>query len=187
MKKLTLIAALTAGLSLSAVAATDIAGVKVNDQIQLQGKPLTLSGAGIRSKFFMDLYVGSLYSAATGVDADSVIHGEHASAIRLNIVSGLITSDKMIDTIEEGFENAAGDDFDALKPQIDRFIAVFNDKIVEGDQFTLLSLPGVGVEAYKNGQLLTLVEGERFRQALLGIWLGNKPADKDLKQEMLGQ
>ncbi|TKB51607.1 chalcone isomerase [Ferrimonas sediminicola] len=186
MNKLTLTATLLASLLLPAQAATEIAGVAVTDTIELQGKPLTLSGAGIRSKFFMDLYVGSLYSSEPGLDDQQAIEGNQTSAIRLNIVSGLITSDKMIDSIEEGFQGSAGKHYGQLKPKIDAFIAVFSDQIVEGDQFTLLSLPGVGVEAYKNGQLLTLIEGEAFRQALLGIWLGDKPADDDLKEAMLG-
>ncbi|WP_417346210.1 chalcone isomerase family protein [Ferrimonas sp.] len=186
MKKLTLAAALAASLLIPAQAATEIAGVAVDDTIELQGKPLALSGAGIRSKFFMDLYVGSLYSSESGLDQQLALEGNQTSAIRLNIVSGLITSDKMIDSIEEGFQSSAGDGYDQLKPKIDAFIAVFSDQIVEGDQFTLLSLPGVGVEAYKNGQLLTLIEGDEFRQALLGIWLGDDPADDDLKDAMLG-
>lgn len=185
MKKYLIMASLMAATTLPAAAKT-IADVTLSPSLDTQGQPLTLQGAGIRSKFFMDLYVGSLYSSAADISADQVLSGDDLNAIRLNIVSGLITSDKMIDTIEAGFKKAAKGDYDNLKPQIERFIAVFNQPIEEGDQFTLVSIPGTGVEAFKNGELLTLVEGEQFRTTLFGIWLGDDPADDDLKQEMLG-
>ena len=35
--------------------------VDVADKIQVADQSLTLNGAGVRSKFFMDLYVGALY------------------------------------------------------------------------------------------------------------------------------
>jgi hypothetical protein len=38
----------------------------------------------------------------------------------------------------------------------------------------------------KNGKLLGTIAGAEIRQALLAIWLGDVPADKDLQQGMLG-
>jgi hypothetical protein len=40
--------------------------------------------------------------------------------------------------------------------------------------------------AHKNGKMLGTIEGLEFKKALFGIWLGNNPADKDLKAGMLG-
>jgi hypothetical protein len=48
-------------------------------------------------------------------------------------------------------------------------------------------VPGKGVESYKNGTLQGTIEGMDFKKALFGIWLGNKPADDDLKAAMLGK
>ncbi|MGL5395016.1 MAG: chalcone isomerase family protein, partial [Shewanella sp.] len=41
--------------------AKEVSGVQVADSITLDAQTLQLNGAGVRSKFFMDLYVGSLY------------------------------------------------------------------------------------------------------------------------------
>ena len=54
------------GLSLSLMMpmlaqASMIADVDVAEQMTVVEQPLILNGAGVRSKFFMDLYVGSLY------------------------------------------------------------------------------------------------------------------------------
>jgi hypothetical protein len=66
-------------------------------------------------------------------------------------------------------------------------MALFKDEIKEGDQFTLVANKARGVTAYKNGQEQATIEGEMFRQALLKIWLGDKPAQKSLKEAMLGK
>lgn len=188
MKKLTVFAALLTTLVLPGIGLTkSVGGVALQDSLPAKGISMALSGAGIRSKYFIKLYVGSLYSAASPISADAVLNGDRPSAIRLNIISNKITSDKMIETIEEGFRKSAGADLQKLRPEIDDFMALFKGKIVEGDQFTMVSLPGVGVEAYKNNQLLNTIEGDDFRKALFGIWLGGDPADAKLKSAMLGQ
>ena len=38
---------------------------------------------------------------------------------------------------------------------------------------------------YKNGKEVGVVEGLDFKKALFAIWLGEDPADDDLKEAML--
>lgn len=185
MKSISSIVVLLAALALPAQAIT-VADVDVPETTEIREQSLNLYGAGIRKKFFMKLYVGSLYASETGMSADGILAGDKLTAVRLNIISGLITSDKMISTIEEGFEKASGGNMAPLRERLNNFMAVFSEAIVEGDQFTMVSIPGVGLEAYKNGKLLTLVEGDDFRRTLFSIWLGEEPADDDLKDAMLG-
>ena len=166
--------------------AKDISGIEVADTIVLENQSLQLNGAGVRSKFFMDLYVGSLYVPAQLSSTVAVLEAP-AAAIRLNITSGMITSEKMRDAITEGFEHATAENTADIQPQIDAFMALFKEEIKEGDQFTLVANKARGVTAYKNGQEQATIEGEMFRQALLKIWLGDKPAQKSLKEAMLGK
>lgn len=186
MKKLITAFALSVLFNTTAMAET-IADVELKPSIEAGQTDLSYYGAGIRSKFFMKLYVGSLYAAKPGLDAEAVVAGDTISAVRLNILSGMITSERMIETIEEGFDKASDGNVAPLRQRLDSFVAVFDQKIEVGDQFTLVALPGKGVEAYKNGELLTVVEGDDFRQTLLAIWLGNDPADDGLKDDMMGQ
>ena len=44
-----------------------------------------------------------------------------------------------------------------------------------------------GVVVYKNGSKKGSIDGHDFKRALFGIWLGDKPADDDLKAGMLGK
>ncbi|GLX82710.1 chalcone isomerase family protein [Thalassotalea eurytherma] len=50
-----------------------ITGIEVPETKHVTQTLLTLNGAGVRSKFFMDLYVGSLYLKTPETIADKVI------------------------------------------------------------------------------------------------------------------
>ncbi|WP_281213357.1 chalcone isomerase family protein [Shewanella insulae] len=177
---------LITAVSSAPVAAKNLADVSLADEIALSEQALQLNGAGIRSKFFMDLYVGSLYTQGPSQTLDSVLNAPRV-AIRLNIVSGMITSEKMQDAIIDGFEDATDGQSQTIQPQIDAFMALFSAPIAQGDQFTLEAIKDLGVTAYKNGEKQATVEDEAFRKALLKIWLGDKPAQKSLKRAMLGK
>lgn len=173
-----------------AFATTEVAGVTLESPIKILHEKTTLelklNGAGVRSKFFIDLYVGSLYVTHISADTADILTQDNV-AIRLNITSEMITSEKMRDAINEGFDNATAGESSAIRPQIDSFMALFSDEIKKGDQFTFVANKATGITAYKNGVAQATIEGEVFRQALLNIWLGNKPVQKSLKQAMLGK
>ena len=54
------------------------------------------------------------------------------------------------------------------------------------DQYVFDYIPDKGTQVSKNQQVLGVIQGEDFKNALLEIWLGNHPADKKLKKGMLG-
>ncbi len=163
-----------------------VADVDVADEMTVAEQTLVLNGAGVRSKFFMDLYVGSLYLPSHANQLDAVLKSPIA-VIQLTITSGMITSDKMRTAIEEGFELATDNNIGSIKTDIEHFTQLFADEIVEGDQFTFVTQKGRGVTSIKNGQVQGDIAGEAFRQALLKIWLGDSPAQDSLKQDMLAQ
>ncbi|MDA3955392.1 chalcone isomerase family protein [Oceanispirochaeta sp.] len=185
MKKI--ITLLLFSLTLPVFSAPVLSGVKLMDQVSYNGKNYELSGAGIRKKLFLKLYVGSLYTEKAISSESEVLSGSVASVIQLDIISKLITSELMAETIEEGFAKAMGGDTSSLQGKINDFQAVFKDEIVKGDQFTFISLPGMGVVAYKGKKELITIKDDRFRKVLFTIWLGDDPADANLKKGMLNQ
>jgi hypothetical protein len=166
--------------------AAEVGGVDLPATIKAGDTDLGFNGAGIRKKFGLKLYVGSLYLGQKSQDADAIINADEPMAITLHIISSLITSKKMEDATREGFENSTGGNIEPLSAEIEAFIDVFRVKISDGDIFDFIYLPGTGVEIYKNTQKVSLVEGLEFKKALFGIWLCDKPAQKSLKKDMLG-
>ena len=183
-----LITALTLTLALAPMAeAKKVADVEIPDTLTAEGTQLNLNGAGVRTKWFMDIYVGGLYLAQPSHDAANIVKADEPMAIKLHMVSGMVTSDKMKSSTMEGFENATGGNMAPIKPQIDKFISVFDEEIKQGDEFDLVYVPSKGVEIFKNGDLKDTVDGGmEFKKALFGIWLSDKPAQENLKKSMLG-
>lgn len=188
MKKQILVAIMLVMTTVLSVNAQKVvSGVKVNNSLVVEGKDLTLNGAGIREKMWIDLYVGSLYLPKKSSSATEIINSSEAGAIKLDIVSGMITSEKMINAVNEGFENSTNGKTAPLKAKIDKFKSFFKDEIKKGDEFIIAYIPETGVVVFKNGVKKGVIEGLDFKKALFGIWLSSKPADKDLKEDMLGK
>ncbi len=166
--------------------AAEIAGVNMPQSISVDQQELILNGAGVRSKFFMELYVAGLYLKQKDPDPGNIIQADEPMAIRLHIISSMITSKKMEDATREGFINSTNGDAGAIKERIEKFILVFKEKINENDIFELKYVPSKGTEVLKNNESSALIEGYDFKQALFGIWLCDKPAQKGLKKKLLG-
>ena len=186
MKKLVIM--LVAFMSIGAMSAqTEVAGIKIPNSETYQGKTLNLNGAGVREKLWIDLYAGGLYLAKKSSNANEIVSSNEPMSIKLHIVSKLISSDKMIEAVNEGFENSTNGNTKSLDAEIKKFRSFFMEEITKNDVFDIVYIPGTGVTAYKNDKELGTIEGMEFKKALFGIWLSNRPADDDLKEAMLGK
>lgn len=179
---------LIAGLVIttSSFAQNEVAGVKLPITFELGETELSLNGAGVREKFWMDMYAGGLYTSQNMKDAEKVMNADAPMVIKLHIVSGLISSDKMISAVEEGFENSTNGDTKPYRAKIDKFISFFSDEITKNDVFDITYTPSAGVVVFKNDKALGIIEGHDFKKALFGIWFSEEPADKNLMKGMLG-
>ena len=170
--------------------AATVNGVEMPGTYTWEDKKLTLVGAGTRSKWFLDLYVAGLYlqkPIESVGSATAILKAEEPQAIKLHITSGMINSDRMTEATLEGFDTATGGNTESIQQEIDRFLAVFDDPIEEGDEFSLMYIPGEGVNIFKNGKYQDTVGDLVFKQALFGIWLSQNPVDEGLKAALLGQ
>lgn len=167
--------------------ARKIAGIDVPEIYPSSQARLLLNGAGVRTKFFLKLYVGSLYLQEKNSSAEKIIQADEPMVIRLQIISSMISGEKMDKASREGFDKSTHGKIEPIKERIEKFIAVFQEKININDVYDLIYLPVQGVEVHKNGKLHSVIEGLDFKEALFGIWLGDQPAQQSLKEEMLGQ
>lgn len=178
---------LLAGVLAAPASALTVGNVDVPETYSAMGQELALNGAGTRSKFFMDLYVGGLYVPKKVSNGEAVINADEPQVITLHITSGMITSERMTDATMDGFRASTGGDLSGIQSDVDQFMSVFKEEIKEGDVFDLVYLPGEGVRVLKNGVEKDTVGDLTFKKALFGIWLSDEPAQEDLKERMLGQ
>jgi len=169
--------------------ALQIEGVDMPDTLTVGGDQLVLNGAGVRHKFFMDLYVGGLYLQQKSQEGQAVVDADAPMAIVLHITSGMITEKKMADATKEGFESTLDGNTQPMQKEIDVFVKEFSQDIKTGDVYELAYLPGKGVTVTKNGKEgVTIQGGLAFKKALFGIWVGPKATvNKSLNDGMLGR
>jgi len=167
--------------------AKEINDIEIADSIQVAEQSLALNGAGIRSKFFLNLYVGALYLNEKSTDAEKLISADEAMTIRLYITSSLIDGEKMSEATLDGFVKSTGGNLAPIQKEVELLIGAFRDAVENNDVFDLQYLPGTGVSVLRNGETKVVVPGLAFKQALFGIWLSEDPVQDDLKEGMLGE
>jgi len=151
------------------------------------GKQLVLNGKGQRTKFVLTLYNAGLYLEKKNKDANSVMNANQTMALKLQIVSGFISSEKMTHATKQGFANATGGKTAPIQAQINQFLGAFKTPIKKGDIFEFSYTPAGGTKVVKNRKGITVVKGLPFKKALFGIWLSNRPAQGSLRNQLLGK
>jgi hypothetical protein len=166
--------------------AREVAGIQIPDKVALGESTLVLNGAGVRSKFFVKVYVGALYLSAMQRDAAGIIAADAPVAVHLHFLHSEVEVKKLVDAWNDGFNaNHDAAQLAALKARIERFNALFHT-VKRGDIIRIEYTPGSGTTVAINAEERGAIEGADFRAALLRIWLGDKPVDDDLKRAMLG-
>lgn len=177
-------------LSAAAVAASgaEVAGVKLDDRVQVESRDLVLNGAGLRKRFIFNVYVLGLYLVEKKSDARAAIElsGPKRAAIRMLRDVG---ADTFTEALVEGLRaNHSEDDFRALEPRVKQLAEVMA-ALQEAKKGMAISLDWTGsatqllVDGKPSGKP---IPGEDFYRALLRVWLGDKPVQDDLKKALLG-
>lgn len=168
--------------------ALEVAGVKLSDTALVGAQSLVLNGAGVRTKWFFKVYVGALYLPQKQQSADMVIADEHTQRIAMHMLRDL-GSKKLYGAFNEAIQaNHNGAELKAMKLQLEQMAEIFNaiGEAKRGDVIMLDYQPDSGTRISMNEKVYGNIEGAAFKRALLKIWLGNKPAQDDLKKAMLG-
>ena len=173
-------------ICLPALAQVKIGDVTLPNQVTFNNEQLVFNGGGIREKFFFDIYSGGLYLKAKSKDANAIASADQTMAIKLHITSSLMSRKKMAGALRDGFDKATNGKTGSLNDRIEKFIGFIQGEIEVDQIYDIVYEKGKGSVLYKNGQEKGVIQGMDFKKALFNIWLGTKPADKDLKVGMLG-
>ena len=166
--------------------AVEVGGVKLDDKVSVGGQELVLNGAGIRTRAFFKVYVGSLYVPAKANTAAAVL-AKGPRRVQMNLLRD-VSADTFVNALVDGLQdNTTEAEFASLKPQTDQMLTIMKGfgEVKEGNVVTLDFVDG-GTRISLNGQAKGTVAGEPFNQALTRIWVGDKPVQGDLKKAMLG-
>lgn len=170
-------------LLVSTVHAAKMHGVEVLDSLTVGEQTLSLNGVGIRKKGPFKVYLAALYTPEKTSQLESLLAQEGAKRVQLNMLRN-IAKNKMVSAIVSGFKaNTAN--IASIQARIDEFIS-YMENTKKGDTIQFDYLPASGTNIIINGNTKGTIVGKDFFDALLKVWVGDKPADRRLKNSMLG-
>ena len=183
-------AIVAAGVHLPASAAVEVAGVKFDDSVTVAGKELKLNGAGLRTKVIFKVYAAGLYLAEKKTTVADVLAATGPRRVSITMLRE-VSSDEFGKSFMEGMSsNTDKTERTRILSQTMKFGEVFAQiqTLKKGDQMLLDWLPGEGTQCYLNGKKLgDAMPDVAFYNAVLRIWLGDKPVDSSLKPALLGE
>jgi hypothetical protein len=185
-----LLALASFGAVVASAATIDVAGVKLEDAIELRGSKLQLNGAGIRYKAVFKVYTAGLYLGKKVGTPEEVLAATGPKRITVTMLRE-IDANELGKLFTRGVEdNLPRNEFSGVVPGLLRMSQVFSEQklLKAGDTFTVDWVPDLGTVVTVKG----MVQGEPIKEhaffnALVRIWLGPNPADWKLKDALLGK
>ena len=171
--------------------AAELEGVKLEDRVQVDGQSLQLNGIALRTRYvFVKVYVAGLYLPERMTTVDAVLQSKGAKRINLVMVREADAS-QFVESISTGLRiNHTDAELEAAKAQIDALFAMIHKAGVAkvGTSIVLDFAPSASATTlYIDGKVAgPPMAGEEFFRMLLRIWLGERPAQEDLKEALLG-
>lgn len=182
------LAALVAGLSQNAQA-VEVAGMKLEDTAKVANKDLKLNGAGVRTKAIFKVYVAGLYlpeKKTTPADILALSGPRRLKLVLLREVNSEDFGQAFMDGLNANSDKAEKAKFVNQTVKMGEIFASI-PSLNKGDTITSDWIPGVGMNILVNDKKVgDTLPGIEFANAFLKIWLGDKPADSALKQNLLG-
>lgn len=167
--------------------AREVAGVNLPDSATVQGQPLVLNGAGVRTRVVIKVYAAGLYTAQKTQDANAVINATTPRRVQMVMLRDL-GADTLNEALQDGLKKnltaAALAELDAEAKQLGSLMLSIG-KAKEGDTI-ILDFSQAGVSVNVGGADKGTIANPKFASALLRVWLGDQPADAGLKKGMLG-
>jgi hypothetical protein len=178
------------GLLACQVQAREVEGVNYAESLDLGGATLQLNGAGVRYKAVFKVYTAGLYLGKKASTTAEAVATPGPKRLTLTFVRD-IASEELGRLFIKGIKsNTPNEEYTRIVGSVMRMSQVFYEarKMKVGEVINMDWVPGKGTSITIRG----VPVGEPFPEpefygALLRIWLGQDPADWQLKDALLGQ
>ena len=184
------IASLAFALGMGAAQAVEVGGLKFDDSVKVAGKELKLNGAGVRVRVIVKVYALALYLPEKKDTTAGVLESTGPRRFTVALLRE-VTGDEL------GQAFMAGITANTDKAERSKFVnqlAQFGEAFVnipqgkKGDVITVDWVPDTGTVMFLNGKPIgEPMKDIAFYNAVLKIWLGDKPVDSSLKPQLLGK
>lgn len=173
-----------------AAQAVEVGGLKFDDTVRVAGKELKVNGAGMRTRFGFKVYALVLYLPEKKDTPAAVLDSAGPRRFSLGLMRE-VTGDEL------GQAFIAGITANTDKAERSKYVnqlAQFGEAFVsipqgkKGDVINVDWVPDTGTLMTYNGKPIgEPMKDIAFYNAVLKIWLGDKPVDSSLKPQLLGK
>ena len=172
-------------VSLLPARGADVAGVRIDEKASVANAQLGLTGAGLRTKLFFDVYVIGLYVADPKSDPFTQPGPKRVAIRMLRNASAAQFTEALVEGIRE---NHSAAELRALEARVQVLVAAMAEvKQAEKGMNITLDWDGAVTRLGIDGKTVgSVIEGADFYRALLRIWIGEHPVQEDLKKALLG-
>jgi hypothetical protein len=168
----------------------ELEGVKLDDRVHVDGQALELNGMALRTRYYFKVYVAGLYLPAKVTSASRAIDGDGAKRIVLVMMRDA-TADQFCESLDIGLSiNHTPEELERIRPQTEQLFSKIRaiGEARQGTRIVLDFAPSkqsttLVVDGVQQGAPMA---GAEFFRSLLRIWLGERPAQTDLKRLLLG-
>ncbi|MGO4327346.1 chalcone isomerase family protein [Cupriavidus sp. 2TAF22] len=169
--------------------AGEIEGMRIDDATRVGGKELQLNGTGLRSGFVIKGYVAALYLPEKARNATVVLGVPGPKRLQIRPLRE-VRSEAFFKALNQGIrENHSemqvlrlSDRMLQLRQTMEQMGTARKGDVIDFD----FSPDGGTVVAINGTPRGRAIPGEDFYQAVLRIFLGDHPVDRDLKRGLLG-
>lgn len=169
---------------------TEVAGVKYDQSLQVANARLQLNGAGIRYKAVFKVYTAGLYLGGKASTTEAVLAAPGPKRMHI-VMLREIDGNELGKLFTRGMQdNSSREDFSKSVAGTIRMSEIFSTRkrLLAGEHFSVDWMPGTGTQVLVNGKPTgEPIKEPEFFSALIKIWLGNSPADAQLKDALLGK
>jgi hypothetical protein len=173
--------------------AADVGGKQLADTLKVAGKDLKLNGYGMRTAMMglAKVYGVGIYFTEPKKNVEDATTGDNGPKAAQLVMLRALTSQQFGEAFMKGFRaNTDKAELGKLVGQLQTFGEMFESVeggLKEGDVLNLEYTPGVGTMSKLNGKnmLASPMPDVAFFNALLRIWIGDKPVQDDLKAALL--
>ncbi len=165
-----------------------VEGNRYPDTVEAGGRTLTLVGAGLRERWWFDVYTMGAYAEHRSCDPQVLIATDRAKSLRIDLLRD-VDAKTMAGALEDAFERNLPLNVPlGLQSQVDTFLGYFRKDLEKGDRMEITYVPGVGTTLIQNQeQQGWTLEGEGLANLLWSSYFSASTCCDGLKKQILAQ
>lgn len=169
--------------------AGDVEGVEIPEAIEVGGERLVLNGSGVRTVYIVKAYVAALYVREPSAQSRTLLAQAGPRRLSITMLADL-SADWIAEHLVEAMRaNHSAERFERMEARVQRLIDTLLTlgQTRKGERIDIDAVGGATLVSVDGHPLGPAVPGDDLFDAVLRVFVGERPLDAALKRELLGR